>query len=246
VIVDAGDPVVVFNGVANGTLTFGDPNPVGGFGVASWAGGTMFDISNCDAWSIYGQVLVPGSQISSMRMHYFADLIPDLHDGFTVPPANVSEFQHLSLPDPTNGAFMIVGRTLGPVLAVELDGFGGTFHIEVFAHNRTRVYDAPYTPGLLGTVLANIPSTVMAINAITTAAVPYYLGPARLSLSASVRAAVAAGADVISANAGTLASVTAGPPSPVPFWIPANAGLVTLRVLNGAAAANLGATLIAA
>jgi hypothetical protein len=116
---------------------------------------------------------------------------------------------------------MIAGRTLGPVLSVELDGFGGTYHVEVFAHNRTRIYDAPYTPGPLGSILANIPQQAIAAAANVAVDVPYYLGPVRLGgyfqNAASNLAASFVRDDLASAN--TIAAIDFSAPT-AEFWLP--------------------------
>jgi len=229
VILDPGQPLFTFAGISGATTVWP-------------AGGQKFDVSSWGSWSLFGTIFTYPPGVPSVTLIYPSLFVDD--DQFT--------FQNIFLPTSTQlGAgtpFMVAGRLLGPLLSVDLvNAINGNFQLDFFVNNRTRLYDQPYTPSPLGTFLASIPNASLGAAASTTVTVPYYMGPARLSLHASAGAARGRVIDNLNNIPG---NVNAGEPTS-DFWLPglisgASTGYSLTAINDAAGASNIAAALVAA
>lgn len=214
---------------------------------------SVFDVSACDAWTLIVRTRAYGGVTPYLQFVYGDDFATVVNPGGSGIVPQLVQLPGISQKFiGSTDEVMIAGRILGPVLAVLLFAPSGyQVEIDLLVHNRTRLYDAPYTPTPLGTYLATIPNANVAAGANTTVDIPYYLGPAQLTLHAG--ALTAGRARVLDDLNNVAGSVNANQPTSE-IWLP---GLIApaslgatkyqLSATNDAAAINaIGASLIAA
>jgi hypothetical protein len=207
---------------------------------------TLFDVSAWDSWALFGECWPAGSS-PLLVLTYYEN---------AASPFGLGIQQQQTIQLPTAGAsFLILGRTLGPLLSVQLAAaLGGPVasNLEFFVSNRTRIYDQPYTPTALGTILTAVPVQSIPAAGHVILDLPYYLGPAKLGGYFGGAASNLAIATVQDDQAPATILATIDPSSPTAeLWIPSNlnagVGPWRLEVTNATAGAlSLAATLTAA
>jgi hypothetical protein len=246
----------------NQWLTATGPSGIGPATAPSVATGTVFDVSAWDAWSLWFNITTYGTvaTLNQLKLIFFDALTtidppgrapslpndPDLSSQLLIPFMTNNQGNA----SPTGNSAMVVGRTLGPLLAVLCTGTNLSARIEFAVHNRPRAYDAPYTPALLGTTLAKVPAASVAANLSQIVDLPYYFGPARFksTLSAGSTAHAEILDDVAAANILSQHLATDPRLSTENLWIPPMDVAATkwsLRVTNGAAIASPAAMVVA-
>jgi len=150
------------------------PNLAVGTTVPTFDGLTLYDVSAWESWTLFG-VAPPSSGLSQVIITYY--------ENSDRPYSGLQQSQTITV-NTAGNTFLVVGRVLGPLLTVQYAGALATpGNLEFFVSNRTRLYDAPYTPAPLGQVLAAIGNQGLAANQTVTADLAnMYLGPARLGM----------------------------------------------------------------
>lgn len=192
---------------------------------------TLLDASSWDSWSL--RLTVSGALTINFQFSWFED-IPE------IPAWDGLQDSALGTPA-SSGEYRIVGRVRSPLCALVLGATApipaGSVRAVLQFSNRTRLYDAPYTPERAGEYLASIPRQAVAGGGgIVTQTLPFYMGPARMA--GEFGAAVNTLPEVRIRNGNDwLANVNFTVPN-TDLWIPAIGGtLWTFEVANNSAGA---------
>jgi hypothetical protein len=177
----------------------------------SFTNGQMFDVSAWSSWRLVGQI----------NAHLMM-LIVNFWESADNPANGLVLAQSIALPEASSDSFNVLGTILGPLMSVSILGQANDSLglLEMFVSNRTRLYDAPYTPAALGTILAAIPQTSVPAGGDSTIDLPYYLGPARLSGYFDGSTVPTSIARVIDDNSQVLGFVSPTSSSVADLWVP--------------------------
>lgn len=209
---------------------------------ATAANGALLDTSAWDAWSL--RILCSGAPAPvSVQFVWFEDVTePALWDGLQEPV--------LSVPGGT-GEYRIVGRVRSPLCALMISAAApiavGAVRATLQFSNRTRCYDSPYTPELLGSLLASIPLNSIAPAASVTRALPFFIGPAHVN--AFMDPTGGGRTEIVGSGGDELITMNDTTEHQAGLWVPSLAngtGVWTLKVTNRSAGnSNLGASVTA-